>query len=503
MRNEGVSAAGRPLASRAEWAVAALLVGALTLTRLHSYLLFHTLAEVFGLVVGLTVFSVAWNTRRHLDDPLLLGIGIALAPVSLTLLLHTLSYKGMGVFSDASANLATELWVAARLLLAIGLGIATLPWSAHIRHGGLLGGLIGLAILLWASIFTGVFPDCFVEGRGLTPFKIGAEYATMTLFLVAAVRLARSSHSRDSRIRRLIFAALALQFAASAAFTFYSDVYGALNMLGHMLTIGSGMALYAATAWEGLAKPQAIFYGQLTRSKEHLANLADRATGEIDDFAHVLAHHLQEPVRLQYSYTQKLERLLPKPLPPELAETFEFVKAGALRQRALLRDVQLYLSIGQTAVPSMRCDVATTFQTALARLNNRIVSIQPTLEVGKLPVVLANAPRLTDVFIILLDNALTYRRQDIPLRIAVSAECSGKEAILSVTDNGPGIPAEFQDRAFKVFERGAPETPQVVSTGIGLAMAKKIIQLAGGRIWIETPETGGTRVCFTLPLGSP
>lgn len=501
MLNEGMTITGRPPVGRGEWLTAFVLVSALIVTRLHSYLLFHTLAELFTMVVGLTVFTVAWNTRRHLDDPLLLGIGIVMAPLALTLALHSLAYKGMGVFSDRGANLATQLWIAGRLLLAVGVVAAATPWSIRVRPGWQLAVLLAFAGSLWLAIFSGVFPDCYVEGKGLTPFKVGGEYVAMAVMLVAAARITRDSLPRDPRVKRLIAGTLLLQFASSAAFTFYVDVYGALNLAGHVFAICSALAIYAAVAWEGLAKPQAIFYGQLSKAKDRFADEAGRATGEIDDFAYVLAHHLQEPVRLQYSYTQRLERLLPVPLSPDLAETLQFIKAGALRQRALLRDVQLYLSTGRTAVSQAPCNAATAAASALRQLNDRLQEARAVVETGDLPMVRMDRAGLVQVFLVLLDNALSYCRPDVPLRIRIDAEQSGGEAVFSITDNGQGIPTEFHERVFKVFDRGLAGGDTGAGTGIGLALARKLVEQALGRIWVETPpDQDGARIRFILPL---
>jgi len=495
-------AASRPPVGRNEGLTAAVVICALLLSRLHSYLLFHTLSEIFTLVVGFTVFTVAWNTRRQLDDPVLLGIGITLAPVAMTLALHALAYKGLGVFADHGANLATQLWVVSRLLLAIGVVAAALPERARVPPGRLLCALVAIGAGLCLAIFTGAFPDCYVEGRGLTPFKIGVECVMMAALALVALKVWRDDFPRDPHISQLIMGALWLQVAASGAFTIYQDVYGALNMAGHVLAISSGMAIYAAVAWKGLAEPQAIFYGQLSRTRDQFADAADRATGEIDDFAHVLAHHLQEPVRLQYSYSQRLERLLPMPLTAEQSEALGYVRAGALRLRALLRDVQLYLSVGRLPVAPRPCKAAAAANGAMSRLSERIRSERAEVTCGSLPIVLADNAHLTDLFMILVENSLSYRRPDVPPRITITAEESNGQAVISVTDNGQGIAADLQQRVFKVFERGSAEDGTGGGTGIGLAVAKKIVEQAQGRIWLETPEDGGTRACFTLPLAS-
>jgi len=226
----------------------------------------------------------------------------------------------------------------------------------------------------------------------------------------------------------------------------------------------------------------------------------ERTTGELERFTEILAHHLQEPVRLQHSYTDRLERLLPEPLSLEAREAMDFVRKGALRLRALLRDVQLYLAVDRMP-PPRSCLANAAFDAAAGRMAGKIAAVGGSVERTDLPAVWMDEGRLADVLAALLDNAVRFRRQDVPLKIRVSGELHGGCVELFVSDNGIGIPAEFRERVFGVFEK-LGDRDDDSGTGIGLAMVRKIVEAAGGRACIEAAADGGG-ICFrlTLPAG--
>ena len=158
-----------------------LAMAALFLADLHSFLLFHGLAEGFSMVVAGAVFLLAWNTRRFLENSYLLFLGVSFAFTAGLDLVHTLAYKGMGVFPNHGADLPTQIWIASRYLIAVSFLVAPsflarkLPARWVIAAYGL-----ACALALW-SIFAGWFPECYREGQGLTDFKVGSEFVIMEI----------------------------------------------------------------------------------------------------------------------------------------------------------------------------------------------------------------------------------------------------------------------------------------------------------------------------------
>ncbi len=247
----------------------------LYLASLYNYILFHSLAEIFSLVIAGSIFVLAWNSRHIIETPYLVVIGIAYLFVGGIDLLHTLAYKGMGVFPGYGANLPTQLWITARYLQSISFLIA--PWLMHRKvhyPAVLLVYFIGV-VLLVLSIFGGIFPDCFVEGGGLTPFKKVSEYIISCIFWVAIALLLRHRGDFDPQVLRLLIVSLFLTILSELAFTLYIDIYGFFNLLGHFLKVVAFYFFYKALIETGLVTPYRLLFRDLKQSEEALRRTHD------------------------------------------------------------------------------------------------------------------------------------------------------------------------------------------------------------------------------------
>jgi PAS domain S-box-containing protein len=236
-----------------------VLAGAVVLlglyaARLHNYLLFHSLAEVFSVVVACSIFLVAWNARRSQDNHYFLFVGIAYLFAGVVDLVHMLGYKGMGVFPGYDANLPTQLWIGARYLQAISLLIAPRFAGRSLDPKALLAGYAVAVFLLFASVFAGIFPDCYLPATGLTPFKVTSEYAICAIFLASIFLLyAKREHFERDVLRMMVFS-IAVAVGSEFLFTLYRDVYGFFNLAGHFLKILSFFLVYRAVIGIDLAR---------------------------------------------------------------------------------------------------------------------------------------------------------------------------------------------------------------------------------------------------------
>ena len=248
-----------------------LVLSGLYLTSLYSYLLFHSLSEIFSIVVACGIFMIAWNSRQFLDNNYLLFIGIAYLFVGGLDLLHTLAYKGMGVFQGYDANLPTQLWMAARYVESFSLLIAPLVLGRKLRSSLVLMGYVLVVFILLGSIFYWrIFPDCFVEGIGLTPFKKWSEYIICLILMSAIALLVRKQIEFDKVVLKLLVGSILLTIAAELAFTFYISVYGISNLFGHFCKIVSFYLIYRAIIQTGLTKPYVLLFRNLKQSEEAL-----------------------------------------------------------------------------------------------------------------------------------------------------------------------------------------------------------------------------------------
>lgn len=248
--------------------LAAAVLVALLLAKLYNYLLFHTLVEIFSVVVACGIFMIAWNTRRVMNNNYFLFVGIASLFVAIVEIFHILAYKGMGIFPGVAVDLPTQLWIAARYLQSLSFLLA--PWflGRKLKAGWTFTIFLAATSLLLAAIFSGNFPACFVEGSGLTPFKKGSEYLVCLLLLGALYFMDRKKRDFDEGVVRLLAGALLTFVAAELAFTLYTDVYGISNAAGHFLKFAGFYLVYKALIETALARPYDLLFRELKQSEE-------------------------------------------------------------------------------------------------------------------------------------------------------------------------------------------------------------------------------------------
>jgi len=222
-----------------------------------------------------------------------------------------------------------------------------------------------------------------------------------------------------------------------------------------------------------------------------------RSNAELEQFAYVASHDLQEPLRKVASFCQLLQRRYAGRLDEKADQYIEHAVDGAKRMQALINDLLAFSRVGRTAQRREQVSCAVLLAQAWANLGPVVRQSHATIEVGDLPEVLGEATLLTAVFQNLLSNALKFAGDQAP-RVLASASREGEYWLFSFTDNGIGIPAEYAERIFVIFQR-LHDRAAYPGTGIGLAMCRKIIEYHGGRIWLDTAVTSGARFCFTLP----
>lgn len=256
-----------------------LILAGLFVTGRYNYLLFHSLAELFSIVVAFGLFLFAWNNQCLLEDNyyyLVLGIGYAC--VAGFDLLHTLSYKGMGVFAAHDANLPTQLWIVGRYVESLTLLAA--PWLAARRKRwpavSLLAGYGGVFIILVAVIFsTDLFPLCYLEGQGLTAFKIASELVVSGLLAGAIALLWRYRTGFAPRMLYWLIGSIGLSILSEMAFVLYHDVYGIMNLLGHYFKILSFYLIYKAMVETTVRHPYQSLFRKLHASERRFRSYFD------------------------------------------------------------------------------------------------------------------------------------------------------------------------------------------------------------------------------------
>jgi hypothetical protein len=223
---------------------AAVLLGLALISR-HSAVLMHTLVEMFSIIVACSIFMIAWNTRRFLSNNYILFIGISFLFVSIFDLLHTVAYQGQNTIPGFDDNLATQLWITARLMGSISLLIAPLLMESRLRPRLVFGTYAAVTVVLLATIFYWkVFPDCVTEGGGLTKFKIVSEYVASSLFAAALALLLWKRSEFDKRVLYLLLGSILLRIGSELMIMWYIGAEDLSSKVGHFLKIASFYLFY-------------------------------------------------------------------------------------------------------------------------------------------------------------------------------------------------------------------------------------------------------------------
>ena len=240
------------------------------------------------------------------------------------------------------------------------------------------------------------------------------------------------------------------------------------------------------------------------QAEEDLARKVDelaRSNADLEQFAYIASHDLQEPLRMVAVYTQLLAERYRGRLDENADKFIGYASEGALRMQTLIRDLLAYSRVGRDGVACGRVDCEAAIEEVLLSLGPAIHESGAAVTHSALPVVWADRSQITQVFQNLIGNAIKFRGQEPPV-ISVQAEKADQQWLFSVSDNGIGLAPEYTQSIFIVFQRLHTRT-EYAGNGIGLAICKKIIEHRGGKIWVESEAGRGSIFKFTMPCDDP
>jgi signal transduction histidine kinase len=477
---------------------------ALYLGRMSSYLLFHSLAEIFSIAVACGVYMVSWNSRER-DSPesrSLAYLGIGFLFTAILDIFHLLTYRGMGVL-DPNRDYATKFWLAARYLqtaslLVFAFALRTrfrLPYQSLFAVFGGATVLFLLLILRW-----NLFPTAFVEGVGLTPFKVISEYVVSAL-LAAVLLLILKAPVSEPLVARLLAASLGLTIASELLFTLYVRSDGLANLLGHYLKIAAFLLTYQALIAHQVRKRLATIQ-ELESAQAALLEV----NAAKDKFFSILAHDLRNPLSGLQTVSQLLASRYDELSDAERRKFAGMLREGADQSLALTSSLLLWVRSQTGRIPwePESVDLAKTSEEAIAHLRAAAERKQVRLESRVRPGTraYADANMLATVLRNLLSNALKFTPSGGLVKVA-SEQTDGQLAT-SVTDSGVGIDPEDLDKLFRIdahlSRRG---TDGEAGNGLGLILCREFVEKNGGRIWARSKPGEGSCFTFTLPRSKP
>ena len=466
------------------FAVFAVACCGLYASSLYSYLLFHTLVELFCMFVMLSTFLLSWNSRKLLDNHYFLFLAVSFIPSGALEVLHTFSYKGLGIFPGYGANLPTQAWIAFRYVFSLSFLAAPYFVNRKLNVNYSLGVLAGVTPLLIAAIFSGFFPDCFIDGSGLTPFKVYSEYVIIGILMAAMALLYRKRASFDSRVLRGLMFSIVSAIAADAAFTRYISVYGFANMVGHLLLFLSAFLIYRAVVVTGIKQPAAILFRDLELSQRALQEseellqvaLAQR-TGELRE-KEVLLKEIHHRVKNNLQVISSLVSLQAD------GSQDETVREGLLDVIYRVRSMALVHEKLYRSDDLARVDFAGYAESLLSYLwqahGSAAANIRLNLELEPLQLPVDTAVPCGLILNELAGNALKHAfRQREGGEVTVSLLTEERKVRLGVRDDGVGMPPDFDWR-------------QTSSLGL------RLVQMLAGQLRAEVAVTRANGTGFEI-----
>lgn len=278
---------------------------------IYRFLLFHSLVEIASVSVAFAIFLIVWNSRKFVQNGYMLFLGVAFLFVGALDLIHTLAYKGMGVFVGNATDLPTQLWIAARYTESLSFLVA--PFFLRRRFNAtwvlLLYAMVACLILL-SIFYWDIFPVCYddVQNR-LTPFKEISEFIIIGILLASSLVLFRSRRAFDPRVIKWITCSIALTMLSEFMFTQYTSPFEGTNALGHLLKLVAFYFVYKALIEIGLREPYNLLYrelkqreGDLQQAHDELEVRVRHRTAELSQTVEALREEVQARMQAEQSY---------------------------------------------------------------------------------------------------------------------------------------------------------------------------------------------------------
>jgi len=281
--------------------------------------------------------------------------------------------------------------------------------------------------------------------------------------------------------------------------------WGTLHGLGPYASFGENESLMLLQAFIAICAVTAMSLAATVRQRERGQHALEdqarelaRSNAELDQFASVATHDLQEPLRMIRIHAQMIDRGLQGRAGAEVDEHLAALEQGTARMQQLLVDLLAYARVGARPRDLQAAEGTDVLKEVLEDLRQAITETGARVTVGPMPRIQADRPQLGQLFRNLIANAIKFRRSGTP-EVDVRGERLDGHWVFSVRDNGIGIPPDHRERIFEVFTRLHPRD-RYPGTGMGLAICKKIVHRHGGRIWVESQPGSGSTFYFTLPV---
>lgn len=503
-----------PWQRRALLAIVVLLCfGALVFIGSRNYLLFHSLVELFSIVVGCAVFTVVWNARRLIKDDYLLFVGIGFLFVAAVDLIHTLSYRGMNIVTE-STDPATQLWIQARFLEAGTFCLAAFFVSRRI-HAGILFGSYGLVVALgFITVFWWpVFPHCYIDGQGLTMFKRVSELVIIGLFGLGAALISRRRDEFDRPVLRLILASIGVAIVAELCFILYFSPTGYVNMAGHFLKLVSVAMIYQVFVVTGLRQPLNMLFRDLKKSEIDLRRKHDWLEAKVA----VRTVELNQSVIALEQRTAQLRKLAADLIQAEQRERRRLSQLLHDHLQQVLVAARIHLGIASDRVDD---EITKSTLAKVDEMLNDAISESRSLSSELSPRILFDAglgaaltwlgSQMEEKHALKVDVEIEPGIQPGDDNISMMLFHSARELLFNVVKhakapNARVTLAHYRDSTLRltIEDSGRGFDPKAIKESTGLVSIRERMSYLGGSMEIHASPGNGTRVDLFSPLQLP
>jgi len=456
------------------------------------------------------MFMIAWNSQKYIQSSYLIFIAIAYLFIAGLDLLHTLSYKGMNIFQDYDYY-ANQLWIAARFLESITLLVAFYfvgrkqnfnpLWTFFVYT--ILFSIIVLSVFYWK-----IFPICFVEGQGLTPFKKISEYIICLIILADMTLLMKNRAHFEISVFRLLFWSMISTIIAELAFTFYISNYGFSNLVGHYFKIFSFYFIYRAIIQTGIQNPYDLIFRELTQKEQYLQKArmaADRANQAKSEFIAKMSHELRTPLNGILGYSQILKR--DRQLTSSQKSGISVIERSGKHLLGLINDILDLSKFESKQATSNKTHYL--FYSSLHDIANMLrikaqekkISFTTQFDKNLPRAVYADEKQISQILINLLGNAIKFTDQGQVIFKAESVGTIENNSIsirFTIEDTGVGIAQEDLENIFQPFKQVGEQSRFTEGTGLGLYISRELIRLLGSELQVKSEPGVGTTFWFDL-----
>jgi signal transduction histidine kinase len=493
-----------------------IIIASTIYTSQKDYLLFHSIAELFAVVIAFCIFVILFNSLPYQNKGFMIILGFGYACVGLFDFIHMLSYEGMGLFTEFTSNLPTQLWIMGRFFESITILAASVFIIRRVNARYVAGIYAITTVMLLLSVFRwGIFPDCLVQPDGLTTFKIVSEYIIIAILagaLIYNIKYNRGLISTNAFYYAI--AAIILKIIAELFFTMYVGVYDEFNMVGHVFKYISYYFIYRAVVQLSIREPyeelqvskDELFesreqYKQLSEQleqkvKERTSQLED-AIKELEAFSYSVSHDLREPLRGIDGFSLALLEDYTETLDDQGKHYLNRIRAATKRMGQLINDILNLSRLNRTPLAVKEVDISLLVSNVVNQLQEH--NPERKLQFLVQDNVMARCDRrlIQIVFENLLGNAVKYTSKKQEAIIEFGVEQQDNARLFYIKDNGCGFDMAYYNKLFVAFQR-LHSAKEYEGTGIGLALVNSVIRRHGGSVWAESIVDQGTTFYFTI-----